>query len=204
MFVRSNVIRFDIGKDTDIKSESCGSMKHQSLGGYFHHCTVTAFIQHLPQVFLHQKRFRCGIGRRDHGISDDCLDGSDQTHFVTGIFQNGFYHVSRCGFSFCSGDSDHTQLISRIIIVGCCHKCHRIPAVLYLDYCHILRHFYRFFHNNCLRSLSGYTFCKCMTIHNGTTDTDKKRTFLCFSGIRNDFLYFLIESALQTCIFQTF
>ena len=43
-----------------------------------------------------------------------------------------------------------------------------------------------------------------MTIHNSTTDTDKKRTFLCFSGIRNDFLYFLIESALQTCIFQTF
>ena len=43
-----------------------------------------------------------------------------------------------------------------------------------------------------------------MTIHNSTTDTDKKGSFLCFSGIRNNFLNLLIEGALQTCIFQTF
>ena len=60
MFVRSNVIWFDIGKDTDIKSESCGSMKHQSLGGYFHHHMGKACIYGIAHMTAQLQGFRRG------------------------------------------------------------------------------------------------------------------------------------------------
>ena len=106
MFVWPNMVGFYIGKDTEIKSDSGGSVQHQSLRGYFHDHAVAAFVCHLCKIFLDEMRFGCGVGGGYVFFSDDGLDGADQSYFVTGVFEDGFDQIGGGGFSFGSCNAD--------------------------------------------------------------------------------------------------
>ena len=106
MLIWSDMIRFDIGKDADIKGKTIHTMHHKSLGRYFHDRIITAGIQHLAEKLLHHIGFRCRIIGRDLFIPDDGFDGTDQTNFKTCIFHDGLDHVGGRRLSLGSCDTD--------------------------------------------------------------------------------------------------
>ena len=105
VLIWTDMVRLDIGKNTNIKLKTCCSVKHQTLRRNLHNHAVAACLYHFCKVFLNQIRLRCGIGRRNFLLADNGFNGSDKSCFMTGIFQNGLYKIG-CGcFSFCSRNS---------------------------------------------------------------------------------------------------
>ena len=184
------MIRLNICKDTEIKDKSLRSVKHQSLRRNFHNNTVTSSLYHLMEVFLDHIGFRSCILRRNHFITNDYLDSSDQTYFISGIFQNGFYHISSSRLSLSSCNTDCFKFLRRMAKICSGNKCHCISCI--------------FHKNKYLCSFCDHIRNKFMTVHYRTSDTDKKRTFFDFSGVVNNILYFLVCTALKACIFQSF
>ena len=204
MFIWSDMIRLNICKNTKIENKSLSSVKHQSLGGNFHNHTVTAGFCHLMEIFLNHIRLRCCVLCRNHFVTDDRFNGSDQSHFISGIFQNRFYHIRSGCFSFCSCDTDCFQFLCGMSEICGRNKRHRISCIFHKNDCHIFRCFHSFFHDQNLCSFCNYIRHKFMAIHHCTADTDKKRALFYFPGIINHIFYFLVCTALKTCIFQLF
>ena len=65
VLIRSDVVRFNVGEDTEVKGESCGPMEHEPLGRCFHDHAVAAVLHHLGEVLLDQIRLRRRVGCRD-------------------------------------------------------------------------------------------------------------------------------------------
>ena len=198
------MIWLNICKDTEIKDKSLRSVKHQSLRRNLHKNTVTSGLYHLMEVFLDHIGFRSCILRRNHFITNDCLDSSDQTYFISGIFQNGFYHISSSSLSLSSCNTDCFKFLRRMAKICSGNKCHCISCIFHKNNGYIFRCFYSFLYNQYLCSFCDHIRSKFMTVHYRTSDTDKKRTFFDFSGVVNNILYFLVCTALKSCIFQSF
>ena len=119
VFCRSDVIRFNVRENTNLKRNACRPVQHQSLRRYFHHNTVASCFYHPVKIRLHGVGLRGRIGRRDMLLSDDRLDRSDQSDFVSRTFQDGSDHIRGRGLAFCSGDTDHFHFFRRIIKICC-------------------------------------------------------------------------------------
>ena len=204
MLVWSDMIWFNIGKDTIIKNKSLCTVKHQSLGRNFHNYTVTSCIYHFTKIFLHQIRFRSCVACRNGFFSNDRFDGSDQSNFVSCIFENGFYHICCGSFSFCSGNSNRFQFLRRMSKICSGNKGHRITGICNFDHSYIFRCFYLFFNNECFRTFLDHIRYKFVSIHNRTANADKQGIFFYFSGVIYNCRDFLFCAALTTDIFQTF
>ena len=114
----SDVIRLDVGKNTDLKRDTCGTVQHETLGGNLHDSHIAAVLQHPVEIFLDFHGFRRGVAGRDMSLTDDGLDGSDEAYLVARGFENGFDHVSSCCFSLGSGNTDDFQFLRRVIVPG--------------------------------------------------------------------------------------
>ena len=131
MLIGPDMIRRQIGKDADLKWNTGSTMHHQSLGRYFHDADLAACLHHLCKIFLHKIGFRRSVAGRNMSITDNGLNGSDQSHLVSSMLQNSFYHKCSSGLSLGSCDSDHFQLLRRMIKIRCGQHGKRITAVLH-------------------------------------------------------------------------
>ena len=100
--------------------------------------------------------------------------------------------------------ADCFQFLCGISEICSRNKRHCISCIFHKNDCHIFRCFHSFFHNQNLCSFCNYIRHKFMAIHHCTADTDKKRALFYFPGIINHIFYFLVCTALKTCIFQLF
>ena len=158
-------------------------MKHQRLGGNLHDHTVTSCVHHLSEIFLNHIRFRCGIDCRNGFLADNRLDGSNQSHMISGIFQNRFYHISGRRFSFGSGHTDGLQLSGRMSEISRGDTRQSIPGVRYLNHRDVLRHIYILFHHKGCRAFVCHFPGERMTVNNSTSNTYKQIFRLHLSGI---------------------
>ena len=156
------------------------------------------------KIFLYHIGFRCRVGCRDMFLSDNSLNGADQTNLISGILKDGFHHIG-CGcFSLGSGDTDGFELFCRMSEPCCGNKGHGVAGILYLDHCHILRCLHRFFHDKCLRTLCHNIRYEFMSIHNRTSDADKKAPFFYFTGIIYNRRNLLLCTSLKAFVFKMF
>ena len=90
-----------------------------------------------------------GIVGMDMFVSNDHFDGSHQSHFIAGIFQNGLYQIGGRCLTFGTRDTDDFQLFCRMAEPGRRNKCHGISGIRYFDHrhIHILRQFHVFLHH---------------------------------------------------------
>ena len=176
-------------------------MQHQPLWGNFHNHTITASFHHFVKILLNYIGFWCGIRSRYYLISDNCLNSTDQTNLVSGIFQNGFYHIGSSGFSLGSGNSDCFQLLCRMSKPGRWNKCHSISGVRHLDNRNIWRCRNLLFYYQNFSPFCCYIRDKFMSIYNSTSDTDKQRAVCYLSGIINNTSDFLLCAPLHAGVF---
>ena len=114
MLIFSDMILFDIGKNTIVKQDTVGSMHLKALGGSLHNYGITALFLHFPEGLLQGIGFRCGISAffMDAGIIDS--GGSDETAIVARFRKNCPHHTGCCGFSLGTGDADHQHLLGGV------------------------------------------------------------------------------------------
>ena len=203
MLIWPDMIRLNIGKNTKIKDKALCSVKHKSLGRNFHYHTVTACFNHIMEIFLNHIRFRCGIACRNHLITNDGLNSSDESHLISGIFKNGFYHIGCCGFPLGSCNTNRLQFFCRMSEISGRNKCHGIAAVLHKDNRHICRSLNFLLHYQNFRTFCDHIRHKFMSVHNRPADADKKRTLFYLSGIIYNVFNFLVCASLNTGILQT-
>ena len=204
MLIRSDMVWLDICKNAEIKDKSLCSVKHQSLRRYFHNNSIAACFYHIMKIFLHHVGFRCCVSCRNMLLTDDRLNSSDQANLISCILKNRFHHVCCCCFSLGSCDSDSFQLPGRMSEPCCGNKCHCITCVLYLDHSYISRSFYRFLHDKSFGSFGNHIRYEFMSIYNSTSDTDKKASFIYFTGVINNRSYLLLCASLKTFVFKMF
>ena len=106
MLIRSDVIRLQICKNTDIKGKATHAVQHQPLRGHLHNDCIQPCIHHFPKALLNDIRLRCGIHRRNMLLTDDRLNRTDQAYLIAGVLQNRFDHIGRCSLSLRSGNSN--------------------------------------------------------------------------------------------------
>ena len=82
MLVGTDVIRGQIGENTDLKGNPRRPVHHKTLGRDFHDADLAARLHHLRKILLDQTGFRRGIVRRNVSFSNDRLNGSDQPHLI--------------------------------------------------------------------------------------------------------------------------
>ena len=204
MFCRSDVIRLDVCENTDFKWNTCRPVQHQPLRRHFHDNTVASSLCHFCEIRLNCVRFRSRIHCRNVFISNDRFNRADQTNLMTCPFQNGFDHIRRCGFSLCSGNTDHFHFFRRIIKICSRDQCHRIAAVCHFDDCHILRNFYFILHNQDFCPFGDHIGCVFVSVRNGSFDAEKQRSLFCFSGVIDKICHLDIYRAIYTFIFYSF
>ncbi len=108
-------------------------------------------------------------------ISDDGLDGADQTGLVSGLFKEGLNHVDRGCFSLGSGDTDHLQRIRRITVpCGGDHR-HRQTCIFNADNRHRVRHIHRLLYNQRRRFALRCLPCIGVPVGYRAPDTEKQR-----------------------------
>ena len=198
------MVMAQIGENPDLKRDSRGTIQHQPLRRDFHYHTVAAFFYHFRKIFLNGIRFRCGIRCRNVFLTDNCLDGSDQSYFMPYGFQNRTDHISRSGLALGSGNSDDFQFFCRITEICCGSQCQSVTGIFHLDHRNSFRYFHLFFHDQCRSSFFRYFFGISMTVGYCAADADKDRTGCCFSGIIDQSLYLCLCRSLYHFIFQTF
>ena len=118
MFIRSDMIRLNIGKDTDIEYKSLRPMHHQPLGRHFHHNGIAARIRHLPKITLQYIGLRRRIIRGNMLLPDDRFYRADQSHLPARMLQNGFDKISRCRLSLRPGNPDDLHTLCRMAKIG--------------------------------------------------------------------------------------
>ena len=106
MFARSDMVGLNIRKNPDFKGNSRRTVHHQSLRRYLHHHTLASCLHHLMKILLYNPGLRRRIVCRNNIISDNGLDRANQSHFIAGIFQNGFHHIGSRRLPLRSGDAD--------------------------------------------------------------------------------------------------
>ena len=52
MLIRSDVVRLNVGEDSEIKDKALGSVEHKSLAGHLHYHSINSRIHHLLEIFL--------------------------------------------------------------------------------------------------------------------------------------------------------
>ena len=149
MLVGTDMIRFQIRENTVIEHKALRTVQHQRLRGYFHHNRIQSCLHHTGKILLQQIGFRGGIVGMDMFVSNDHFDGSHQSHFIAGIFQNGLYQIGGRCLTFGTRDTDDFQLFCRMAEPGRRNKCHGISGIRYFDHrhIHILWQFHVFLHH---------------------------------------------------------
>ena len=204
MFVGADMVRFQIGKNAQVKHKTLGTVKHQPLGGHFHDHRVHARFHHPCKVFLQRIGFRGGIARMDALFADNHLNGSHQSHLVTRVFQYGFHHVGGGSLPLGAGDADHPQFLRRIAKVSRGDKRQGIPGIGNPDHRHILP--------DRLRHLPGHHQCpgpllhgfrrKIMSVKIGSSDADKQAALHYFPGIIHHLADLQVRAAQYAFVLQ--
>ena len=203
MLVRSDMIFSKVGENTNLKFNSRRTVQHQALGRHFHHNTVAAFFHHLCKILMDGKGFRSRIICRNRFITNQRLNGTNQSHLMADSFQNRFHHIG-CGcLSLGSCNSNHFQFLCRISKISGWHQSQRISGIIYMDDRHSFRRLYRAFHNHGCCSFCRHIFHIRMSVWNRSADTDKDASRASFSGIVHQLRHFYIRAPLHHFIFQT-
>ena len=137
VFIGSDMIRLQIGENTDLKGKALRSVELQSLRSHLHHHDLTALLFHLLKIFLEQEGFRCRIICRDVFITDNGFYGSHQSYLIARLLQNGLDQVGCRSLSLCSCDPDYPKPVCRMPEISSRDKCHGIPGILHLNDGHI-------------------------------------------------------------------
>ena len=179
-------------------------MKHQSLRRHLHHNNLAACICHTPEILLYGIRLRRGIASRDHFVPDDHLNGADQSHLISGRFQNRLHHIGGSGLALRTCDTDDLHLIRGITKISSGNERHGVAGILHLNHRHILRCFHFILHHQNLGSLFHYIRNVLVPVCHRTLDAEKQRTLLHLSGVIYHVLYLNVYTSLQTFVRNVF
>ena len=89
MFIRTDMVRAKIGKDTIVKGKTIYPVKHEALRGNLHDDAFAARIYHVAEILLNEIGFRRCVIRFDDFFTDNGFNRADEAGFKSGIFQNG-------------------------------------------------------------------------------------------------------------------
>ncbi len=200
----ADMIRLQIGKDAEVKDKALRPVQHQSLGRYLHHHRITASVGHLPEIFLHQIRFRRSVVCRNVRIADDDLDGADQSHLPARLLQNGTHKISTGGLPFCSRNADDLHLLSRMAEESSRQEGHRIPGIRHLDHRHIrlCRKLHLLLHKQYPRTGFHRRRREPVSVRHGARNADKHTARHYLPGVVDDIRHFSIQRAPYTRIFN--
>ena len=149
-------------------------------------------------------RFRCRIRCRNHFLSDNGLNGSDQSYFMSDSLQNGFDHIGRGRLSFCPCNSNNVQLLCRIAEISGRSKCECVPCVFHTDHSHSRRCLYILLHDHGFCSFFCHISYILMSVWDSAADAYKHRSFFYFTGVIDQCCNFNLVTPLYYFIFQTF
>ena len=188
MLVRSDMIRLQICKNTEIEYKALGPVEHQRLRGNLHYNGITARFHHFGKIFLQKIRFRRRIDRVNMRVSDDYFNGSDQSYLSSRIFQDGFYQISGRRLTLRSGDADRRQFFCRMVKPRRRYEREGIAGILHPDQgrFRLFRKLYFLGHDNRSRFFLCSLCGSLMSVKICPLDTDKQTAFYNFSGVIND------------------
>ena len=148
MLVRSDMIRLQICKNTEIEYKALGPVEHQRLRGNLHYNGIAARFHHFGKIFLQKIRFRRRIDRVNMRVSDNNFNGSDQSYLSSRIFQDGFYQISGRRLALRAGDAHEAHLPLRMIKerLADSRHCRAAVAHQHLRHVHIVQ---EAFHYQC-------------------------------------------------------
>ena len=119
MFIFPDMVFCKVCKDSVIKLKPACSMEHQCLRRYFHYNIFKSCVRHLTERLLYNIRFWCCVDRWNLFISNDGFNGSDQTSFLSCMFQNCTNHIGCCCFSLGSCNTNCCQFFCWISKICC-------------------------------------------------------------------------------------
>ena len=200
------MVRLQIGKNTQIKHKSLGSVHHKSLGRNLHNHCITTGLNHLCKIFLQNIRLRCCVKRRDFLLTDNGFNGAHQTNLHTGIFQNGFHHIGGRSFAFGSCDTDDLHFIGRMIKISRRNKSHGIAGIFYFNYGYItaLRRLYILGYHKADSTFFNHFRCHRVTVKISAFNADKKCSRRYLTGIIAHCSNFSVYTAAYTLICKLF
>lgn len=187
MLVRSDMIRLQICKNTEIEYKALGPVEHQRLRGNLHYNGITARFHHFGKIFLQKIGFRRRIDRVNMRVSDDNFNGSDQSYLSSRIFQDGFYQISGRRLTLRSGDANRRQLFRRMVKPRRRYEREGIAGILHPDQSRfrLFRKLY-FMDTIIAAAFSLLPLRQPDVRQNLPLDADKQTAFYNFSGVIHD------------------
>ena len=204
MLVGPDMIRLQIRENTVIKHKALSAVQHQCLRRHLHDYGVQSRLHHAGKILLQQIGFRCGIVGMDMFVPDDHFDGSHQTYFVAGIFQNGLYQIGRGGLALGACDTDDFQFLRRMAEPGCGNKCHGIAGIRHFDHRHI-RIFGKFhisLYYQHSGALCGHLCGKIMSVKICSVNTNEQASRNDFTGVIDHSRDLPLQASAYLFIFQ--
>ena len=134
MFSLSDMIRFYVQKNADIKKNICRALQCNALRGHLHHTAVTFIFHHAGQKPVDLARFRRGVFHRLSPSSIIGFDRSDHSYPVTGFLQNPRSQKCCCRLAIRACDADHLHPFCRMIKESCRERRKRFSGISHCDH----------------------------------------------------------------------
>ena len=131
MFIRADMIRLQVCKNTDVKQKAAYTVHHKSLRRYLHNTGIAACLYHSAEIFLYKIGFWCRICRRDMLITDYRFYRTDQADFRACAFKDRFDHIRRSRLSLRAGNADCPKLPGRMAEPRSRKLSQRKPRIFY-------------------------------------------------------------------------
>ena len=183
MFIRSNMVRFNICKNTIVKCKAWNSVKHKSLWWNFHNNTFTSLLNHFCKSFLNNIRFRSCILCRSNFVTYYCFNSSNKSCLNANTFKHWTNHICSCCFSFSSCNTNSNKFLCRISKIISWHARKRKSCIFNLDNCYIFLNFHIIHNDNCYCSFRNNITYKFVSVKTCTFNADKNITITYFSWI---------------------
>ena len=137
-------------------------------------------------------------------VSDDHLDGSHQSHFISGILQNGFHQVGGRSLALGTRDTDNFQFLCRMAEPGCGDKCHGISGIRYFDHSHIRirRKLYVLLYHQHPGALRCHLCGEIMSVKICSVNTNEQASRNDFTGVIDYSCDLPLQSPLYRFVFQ--
>ena len=194
VFVGTDMVRCEIGKNTEIEQESLCPVQHKGLGGDLHDHRLHTRVRHVAECLLQKRGLRRRIVRRDLLVPVEDFDRTDEANLKSRSLQDRLDHVCGRRLSLGARHSDDLHLGSGISIICRRDISHRIAGILDADDHGILdrrlpfkvRQVQVLLHNERCRAVQKCLPCELMAVSHGADNAEEKAVFSDLAGIVHD------------------
>ena len=163
----------EVGEYSIVEFTACHTAKDQGMGRNFHAHVLHFFLRHAGQNAVQIDHIRRRIVGGDFLISDEGMNGADDTGFMAGMVKDMCCYMGGGCLPVGTGQGDHAHFPCGIIKEKRYHIFHSLPCIFDIYHSHRRRHIYIPGSYNGSSTLFYSCLDKVMSIHMGTGKADK-------------------------------